>query len=35
MTAAVQGVPDGVVVLLTDGQVGNEAEILRAVLVGA
>lgn len=32
MTAAVQGVPDGVVVLLTDGQVGNEAEILRAVL---
>ncbi|HEX8699306.1 MAG TPA: VIT domain-containing protein [Myxococcaceae bacterium] len=32
MTVAVQGVPDGVVVLLTDGQVGNEAEILRAVL---
>ncbi|MFL5345316.1 MAG: VIT domain-containing protein [Hyalangium sp.] len=32
MTAAVQGVPDGVVVLLTDGQVGNEEEILRAVL---
>jgi Ca-activated chloride channel family protein len=32
MTAAVEGVPDGVVVLLTDGQVGNEAEILRAVL---
>jgi Ca-activated chloride channel family protein len=32
MTAAVQGVPDGMVVLLTDGQVGNEAEILRAVL---
>ncbi|MDY7225793.1 VIT domain-containing protein [Hyalangium rubrum] len=32
MVAAVGGVPDGVVVLLTDGQVGNEAEILRAVL---
>jgi Ca-activated chloride channel homolog len=32
MMAAVQGVPDGVVVLLTDGQVGNESEILRAVL---
>jgi Ca-activated chloride channel family protein len=32
MLAAVQGVPDGVVVLLTDGQVGNEAEILSAVL---
>jgi Ca-activated chloride channel family protein len=32
MLAAVQGVPDGVVVLLTDGQVGNEEEILRAVL---
>lgn len=32
MTAAVQGLPDGVVVLLTDGQVGNEDEILRAVL---
>ncbi|WP_225408373.1 VIT domain-containing protein [Stigmatella hybrida] len=32
MLAAVQGVPDGVVVLLTDGQVGNEAEILQAVL---
>jgi Ca-activated chloride channel family protein len=32
MTAAVQSVPDGVVVLLTDGQVGNESEILRAVL---
>lgn len=32
MLAAVQGVPDGVVVLLTDGQVGNEDEILRAVL---
>jgi Ca-activated chloride channel family protein len=32
MMAAVQGVPEGVVVLLTDGQVGNEEEILRAVL---
>jgi Ca-activated chloride channel homolog len=32
MSAAVKGVPDGVVVLLTDGQVGNEAEILQAVL---
>jgi Ca-activated chloride channel family protein len=32
MMAAVQGVPDGVVVLLTDGQVGNEEEILRSVL---
>ncbi len=32
MTAAVQGLPDGVVVLLTDGQVGNEDEILQAVL---
>ncbi|WP_224248562.1 VIT domain-containing protein [Hyalangium gracile] len=32
MMAAVQGAPDGVVVLLTDGQVGNEEEILRAVL---
>ncbi len=32
MVAAVQAVPDGVVVLLTDGQVGNEAEILNAVL---
>ncbi len=32
MLAAVQGVPEGVVVLLTDGQVGNEEEILRAVL---
>ncbi|HVG62531.1 MAG TPA: VWA domain-containing protein, partial [Hyalangium sp.] len=32
MLAAVQGVPDGVVVLLTDGQVGNEDEILRSVL---
>lgn len=32
MTAAVKGLPDGVVVLLTDGQVGNEDEILQAVL---
>ncbi|WP_224363796.1 VIT domain-containing protein [Hyalangium versicolor] len=32
MQAAVQGVPDGVVVLLTDGQVGNEEQILKAVL---
>jgi Ca-activated chloride channel homolog len=32
MLAAVQGVPEGVVVLLTDGQVGNEAEILKSVL---
>jgi Ca-activated chloride channel family protein len=32
MVAAVQGMPEGVVVLLTDGQVGNEEEILRAVL---
>ncbi|QDE88128.1 VWA domain-containing protein [Myxococcus xanthus] len=32
MRAAVQAAPDGVIVLLTDGQVGNEAEILRAVL---
>jgi Ca-activated chloride channel family protein len=32
LLAAVQGVPDGVVVLLTDGQVGNEEEILQAVL---
>ncbi|MBN1209127.1 MAG: VWA domain-containing protein [Myxococcaceae bacterium] len=32
MLAAVQGAPEGVVVLLTDGQVGNEEEILRAVL---
>jgi Ca-activated chloride channel homolog len=32
MQAAVQAVPDGVVVLLTDGQVGNESEILDAVL---
>jgi Ca-activated chloride channel homolog len=29
---AVRAVPSGVVVLLTDGQVGNEAEILQAVL---
>ncbi|MBU8898823.1 VWA domain-containing protein [Corallococcus sp. M34] len=32
MVAATKAVPDGVVVLLTDGQVGNEAEILNAVL---
>ncbi|AEI62906.1 VIT domain-containing protein [Corallococcus macrosporus] len=32
MRAAVQAAPDGVIVLLTDGQVGNESEILRAVL---
>jgi Ca-activated chloride channel family protein len=32
MLAAVQSVPDGVVVLLTDGQVGNESEILAAVM---
>jgi Ca-activated chloride channel family protein len=32
MVAAVRGMPDGVVVLLTDGEVGNEAEILQAVL---
>ncbi|HEX5747189.1 MAG TPA: VIT domain-containing protein [Archangium sp.] len=32
MRAAVQSVPDGVVVLLTDGQVGNESEILDAVM---
>ncbi|MFP2911816.1 VIT domain-containing protein, partial [Pyxidicoccus sp. 3LFB2] len=32
MQAAVQAAPDGVVVLLTDGQVGNEDEILKAVL---
>lgn len=32
MMAAVQGVPEGVVVLLTDGQVGNEDQILSAVL---
>jgi Ca-activated chloride channel family protein len=31
MLAAVQQVPDGVVVLLTDGQVGNEDEMLREV----
>ena len=32
MQAAVKAAPDGVVVLLTDGQVGNEDEILKAVL---
>ncbi|WP_163989634.1 VIT domain-containing protein [Pyxidicoccus caerfyrddinensis] len=32
MQAAVRTAPDGVVVLLTDGQVGNEDEILKAVL---
>ena len=32
MVAAMRAVPDGVVVLLTDGQVGNESEILEAVL---
>ncbi len=32
MKAAVRAAPDGVVVLLTDGQVGNEAEILQAVM---
>ncbi|MFO0603271.1 MAG: VIT domain-containing protein [Polyangiales bacterium] len=32
LVEAVRGAPDGVVVLLTDGQVGNEAEILRATL---
>jgi Ca-activated chloride channel family protein len=32
MRAAVKALPDGVVVLLTDGQVGNESEILQAVL---
>ncbi|MFE8605206.1 VIT domain-containing protein [Archangium violaceum] len=32
MVAAVQAVPDGVVVLLTDGQVGNESEILNSVM---
>ncbi|WIG94804.1 VIT domain-containing protein [Myxococcus sp. SDU36] len=32
MRAAVQAAPDGVIVLLTDGQVGNESEILREVL---
>jgi len=32
MVAAMRAVPDGVVVLLTDGQVGNESEILNAVM---
>jgi Ca-activated chloride channel family protein len=32
MLAAAKAAPDGVLVLLTDGQVGNEDEILRAVL---
>jgi Ca-activated chloride channel family protein len=32
MVAAMRAVPDGVVVLLTDGQVGNESEILDAVM---
>ncbi|QRK12274.1 VWA domain-containing protein [Archangium violaceum] len=32
MMAAVRAVPEGVVVLLTDGQVGNESEILSAVM---
>lgn len=32
MLAALGQAPDGVIVLLTDGQVGNEAEILSAVL---
>jgi Ca-activated chloride channel homolog len=32
MVAAMRAAPDGVVVLLTDGQVGNEDEILNAVL---
>ncbi|HYG62424.1 MAG TPA: VIT domain-containing protein, partial [Thermoanaerobaculia bacterium] len=32
LTAAVKMAPDGVVVLLTDGQVGNEAAILKALL---
>ncbi len=32
LLAATRAVPDGVVVLLTDGQVGNEDEILSAVL---
>ncbi len=32
MLAAVRAAPEGVLVLLTDGQVGNEDEILRAVL---
>lgn len=32
LVEAVAAAPDGVVVLLTDGQVGNEAEILRSVM---
>ncbi|WP_375756244.1 VIT domain-containing protein [Corallococcus exercitus] len=32
MVTAMKAAPDGVVVLLTDGQVGNETEILNAVL---
>ncbi|RKG97724.1 VIT domain-containing protein [Corallococcus carmarthensis] len=32
MVSAMKAAPDGVVVLLTDGQVGNESEILNAVL---
>jgi Ca-activated chloride channel family protein len=32
LVAAVRSAPDGIVVLLTDGQVGNEAAILAAVL---
>ncbi|RYZ36984.1 MAG: VWA domain-containing protein [Myxococcaceae bacterium] len=32
LVAAMKAAPDGVVVLLTDGQVGNESEILEAVL---
>jgi Ca-activated chloride channel family protein len=32
LTAAVGAIGDGVVVLLTDGQVGNEAEILKATM---
>lgn len=32
LVKAVESAPDGVVVLLTDGQVGNEAAILKAVL---
>ncbi|WNG14073.1 VIT domain-containing protein [Cystobacter fuscus] len=32
LRAAVEAMPEGVVVLLTDGQVGNESEILQAVL---
>ena len=32
LVAAMKAAPDGVVVLLTDGQVGNETEILEAVL---